>query len=229
MAAFDANCTAGINFAAAEDSIKINVTEISLQVDVTNSSVGNIPADLVKFLDPIINELLKGVIIPIVNKKFPGIPIPTVAGVDISGFSIKVEAGRLAVALDIDIHPSQLSIVQNRLNQRRLADAALPPGFSGPGFTATVREPAMTKWLNAFLPQITQEVNKISVPAISGKASGIHYSVDSIHVQGFNIDSSAFVFLPGKAVQVNLNDVEVSLPSTHFEIEKKDGGHLRQG
>ena len=62
----------------------------------------------------------------------------------------------------------------------------------------------MTKWLNAFLPQITQEGNKISVPAISGKASGINYSVDSIHVQGFNIDSSTFVFLPGKAVQVNL-------------------------
>ena len=85
----DANCTAGINFAAADDLIKINVTEISLQVDVTNSSVGNIPADLVKFLDPIINELLKGVIIPIVNKKFPGIPIPTVAGVDISDFRLK--------------------------------------------------------------------------------------------------------------------------------------------
>ena len=53
-------------------------------------------------LNPLINGFLDGYVIPNFNKDFPGIPIPSVSGVQIKNVQIQTLDGRVSVALSLD-------------------------------------------------------------------------------------------------------------------------------
>merc|ERR1719197_866125 len=99
---------------------------------------------------------------------------------------ITTNAGYLGVGLDITpqqllkvVPPPPTTVARKLIAARRLAN---PPGFSGPGVVATVGGAGLTKVLQGLLPQVVQKVNGITIPAMSGKASGISYSVNSIKI-----------------------------------------------
>jgi hypothetical protein len=98
---------------------------------------------------------------------------------------------------------------------------ANPPGFSGPGVVATVGGTGLNKILASLLPKIVSEVNGLTIPAMSGKASGVSYSVNAITLAGFAIGSSSITFSEDKGLVLALGGLSLQVPSTGFEIKKK--------
>ena len=64
------------------------------------------------------------------------------------------------------------------------------PQNDDPRFVGSVSASGLDKVLQDFLPQIVAEVNSLTVPAMSGKASGVDYSIDAIKLADFKIGSA---------------------------------------
>jgi hypothetical protein len=246
---FNASC--GLNFSnnpeSSGDYIKPTITILQIHLVVESTNVGLLPNAAIAVLDPLVNAFLKDVAIPQFNKKFPGFPLPTVSGFSISDFLITTNDGYIGVGLDILPSsyntPTQVDDVMNdddsgnvlelkreivhRNKQRKLISAratpmtANPPGFSGPGVIIGVGAPGLNKILSDLIPKIQKEVNGLVIPAMSGKASGIDYSINSITISGFTIGSSSLTFVQGKGLNLKLGGLGLSIPQTDFEIKKK--------
>ena len=231
------NGTCGLNFThtprSAGEFLTADISILEIHLVVESSNVGILPQAAIAIIDPLVDAFLKHVAIPAFNREFPGFPLPTVKGFPISNVLITTNAGYLGVGLDITPQQQQKKQQQQQQQQqrqqrhsvarklivgRRLAN---PPGFSGPGVVATVGGAGLTKVLQGLLPQVVQKVNGITIPAMSGKASGISYSVDAIKISGFAIGASKIEFVEGKGSAVTLGGLSLQLPSTGFKIKKK--------
>jgi hypothetical protein len=104
---------------------------------------------------------------------------------------------------------------------KRALVTANPPGFTGPGVVGTIGGQGLQKILNGLIPMIVKEVNGIVIPAMSGKASGIEYSIGAITVGGFTVGGSSLTFVEGKGLNLKLGGLGLALPSTSFQIKKK--------
>eukprot|EP00946_MAST-07B_sp_MAST-7B-sp1_P005354 g5354.t1 len=243
------NATCGLNFSSvpvdAGDYLKANISILQMHLVVESSEVGILPGAAIGLLEPLVNGFLKSVAIPYFNKKFPGFPLPTVKGFPISDFVITHANGFLGVGLDITPQQQELNAPQplpaprsERMGQNEIVGSAAappriarklisrrslanPPGFSGPGVVATVGGPGLDKILASLLPKIVSEVNGLKIPAMSGKASGISYSVDSITLGGFAVGSSSISFSENKGLVLALGGLSLQVPSTKFKIKKK--------
>ena len=115
---------------------------------------------------------------------------------------------------------------------------ANPPGFSGPGFTATLGGQALTKILTVIVQEITHFVNEqtINIPpcyrdwcAIDGVQLIInpdgraHGTEGDIPIRGFKIGTSKIAFVEGKGIQVTLGELYFDLPPTGFRVAKNIG------
>ena len=119
---------------------------------------------------------------------------------------------------------------------------ANPPGFSGPGFTATLGGPALTKILTVIVQEITHFVNEqtINIPPCYRDSCGIgggkdpvqliinpdgrgHGTEGDIPIRGFKIGTSKIAFVEGKGIQVTLGELYFDLPPTGFRIAKNIG------
>ena len=250
---FNASC--GLNFsnspAASGDYIKPSITIVKIKLVVESSNVGILANAAIALLGPLVDTFLQDVAIPAFNKEFPGFPLPTVAGFAISDFVITTNNGYLGVGLDIlpSTTLEEQTEIQPPLVSRKLIVArpavtkavtsqvtSNPPGFSGPGVIATVGGAGLNKLLKALIPKIVAEVNGITIPAMSGKASGIEYSIGAIAVSGFTIGTSSLTFVAGKGLNLRLGGLGLTIPSTSFDIKKKIlfthiscGGHFNGG
>jgi hypothetical protein len=241
------NATCGLNFSdaplASGDYLKPTISILKLHLVVESSQVGILPSAAIALLDPLVNGFLKSVAIPYFNRVFPGFPLPSVTGFPISDFIISHSDGYLGVGLDITPQqqnlppPPKTASVEKLLNEtsrkptvgpvrisRKLISRrylANPPGFSGPGVVATVGGTGLDKILASLLPKIVSKVNGLTIPAMSGKASGVSYSVDAITLAGFAIGSSSITFSENKGLVLALGGLTLQVPSTGFKIKKK--------
>ena len=215
---------------ASGDYIKANISNFDFKLNVASSNVGILPAAAIAILDPLVNGFLKNVAIPMFNKDFKGFPLPSLPNVNITDALITTVDGHVSVGLDIDIKQTQSSstFMDALIARRRTMGAQtddnvkhLPPGFTGPGLAVSVGGAGLTKILNAFVPQIVEAVNNITIPSMSGKADKIEYEIDSIKLSGFAISSSSIKFIPGRGLSLALSGLSLNVPWTHFRLSKK--------
>ena len=226
--AFNASC--GLNFSATPlksgDYVTAKITILKIHLVVLSSNVGILPNAAIALLDPLVNAFLEKVAIPAFNKEFPGFPLPSVSGFAISDFLITTNDGYISVGLDISSAPPAMQLSSAKQMVRKLMTPrtnvhANPPGFSGPGVVATVGGAGLNKLLKGLIPEIISKVNGLVIPAMSGKASGISYSIGAITISGFVIGTSSIQFVEGKGLELNLGNLGLQIPSTNFDIKKK--------
>ena len=96
-----------------------------------------------------------------------------------------------------------------------------PPGFNGPGVIVSIGGNGLNKILKGLLPKIISQINGMKIPPMSGKASGIEYSIGEIILNGFTIGQSSLTFVKGKGLNLILGGLGLQIPSTSFDIKKK--------
>merc|ERR1711871_442918 len=200
---------------SAGESIQVDFSAVSVNIKVGKSSVGRLPSEIVAIINPLVDTVLKDLIVPQMNKKFPGIPIPSTIGEKIKNVVIQSASRKVVVYADVDIN-----IGDNGNRVASLGAPPLPPHFYGAGFVGSVAQDGLQKWLAQVMPTIVKQVNQIQIPSMSGKQSGIDYKVDGTRIQGFSVGSSSIKFLPGRGVGATLSSVTVTIPSTKFSIWK---------
>ena len=146
---------------------------------------------------------------------------PRVVGVFCQKPSSTIDSGRLLLKM-----PNTTNVDAN------------PPGFSGPGFTATLGGQALTKILTVIVQEITHIVNEqtINIPPCyrdSCAIDGVQLIINpdgrgqgtegDIPIRGFKIGTSKIAFVEGKGIQVTLGELYFDLPPTGFRVAKNIG------
>ena len=196
--------------------IKLLATINDVKLAVISSSIGIIPNIAIPVLNPLVFQMLQ-LATAAFNTFFPGFPLPRLSGFDISNLLIETAHNQISVSLDIA--PTTLR-TPLQLQPTIPSPQALPPGFSGPGFSAVVGGQGLDKVLGALLPKLVAKVNGMTLPALSGVAKGITYETDPIHVANFNIDQSAIRTIAGEGILLSLKNISLAIPSTKFKLSK---------
>ena len=196
--------------------IKLLATINDVKLAVISSSIGIIPTIAIPVLNPLVFQMLQ-LATAAFNTFFPGFPLPRLSGFDISNLLIETAHNQISVSLDIA--PTTLN-TPLQLQPTIPSPQALPPGFSGPGFSAVVGGQGLDKVLGALLPKLVAKVNGMTLPALSGVAKGITYETDPIHVANFNIDQSAIRTIAGEGILLSLKNISLAIPSTKFKLSK---------
>jgi hypothetical protein len=202
----------------SDDFIKITLAVGNLNVHVNSSSVGPVPSVAVAVLAPMVEAFLK-LAVGAFNAVFPGFPLPTLSGFEVSNLLIATANQQISVALDITPVVGRPRLIIPQWNE--YAVRSLPPHFNTPGFQADVGGVALDKVLNSMLPKIIAQVNGMTLPALSGVAKGIMYKTDPIHVDHFSIGSSDITLVEKHGVLLSLRNMSLAIPSTAFNLSKK--------
>jgi hypothetical protein len=200
------------------DYIKLLLTFGRIDIAVITSSVGPIPTIALPVLNPLIMKILQ-IAATTFNTLFPGFPLPQLTGFNISNLLINTMNDRISISLNITPTKDREKLVIIPLLKKRLQQ--LPPGFSGPGFSAIVGEKGLNKVLQSMLPKLIKKVNNMTLPALSGIAKGITYETDPIKIRNFNIGDYTINIVNNEGIQLQLTNITLNIPLTKFKLSKK--------
>ena len=238
-----ANASTVLNFSQSETKagyIKIHATVVELYIDVGDTCGGSVTPALKKEINALVDGLCTNQVVPYINKIFPGIPIPTVSGFDLKNMTIKVMDAYLAVGVDIGASPAAriappappvllvaaASQPQQPPLQRKLLNSRLLPVNVNVGnlthgdFNLNVSHSAINKALALYLPSVIGQLGDVSVPAMSGKNSGVEWSTDATTVENIHIGNASISVVPNVGLTVTLSNIGLSIPSTSFKVSK---------
>ena len=223
------NASVGLSFsnvpAASGDFIKVKVGSTpTLHFDVVESALGPLPTGIINNLAPILNLIIRSFVVPYFNNVFPGFPLPALSGFKITGAAFATHQDSVGVSLNIAPTPHAFQQGPAALAAALMPASiirSLPPGFSGPGVIVTVGGSGLTKVLQGLVPDLVKAVNGMVIPAMSGQASGVSYTVNAIALSGFAIGSATISFASGQGLVLKLGGLSLNVPSTGFKIQKK--------
>lgn len=185
IATANANGSTVLNFSRSEDRqgyVKITATVVELYIDIQSTCEGGtVSSALKEEINRLIDALCTDQVIPFINNKFPGIPIPAVAGFTLSNMTTLVMDQYLQVGVDLGAAP--LLVETDKAPTRRDTTKSTTTVTHG-DFNINASTAAMKKALGIYLPIILSQLGNVAVPAMSGEASGVKWSTAATSVVG---------------------------------------------
>ena len=218
---FGKQITTGPNAGRIPATVKITETS----TDLLASYIGDIPPN--PFFNVIVKAITTNIIAPQFNKNFPGIYFPKVEGVTLTEMVIQnlknnVLTVPATIAFDDDLADD---LERRRLlieEARRRLTSALADGVAG--VNMAVEQTGLQKAVDNFSPYLSQQLNSIGVPDISGgfSAAGtsFRYSVEGIKLRGFSFSKSSSSFKAESGPVLSLSGIALNIPSSSFTIKK---------
>ena len=223
IATANANGSTILNFSKSEDragNIKIQAKVIELYIDIQSTCDGGSVSPALKVeINGLIDALCTDQVIPFINNKFPGIPIPTLAGFVLYNMTTTVMDKYLQVGLDIGS--------ESVFGSPRIQGGAPPPpprqfatAITHGDFNINASTTAIKKAINIYLPKLISQLGNIAVPAMSGEADSIKWSTAATSVEDIHIGQATIDVLPNVGVAITLSKISLAIPSTAFEVSK---------
>ena len=122
----------------------------------------------------------------------------------------------------VDVDASSLAIKKKNILSSSL-NGTLPFIQNNGDFNITTSLNSIQKIAKIYVPIVTKQLSNLQVPAMSGTNGGIKWSTSSTKINNIHLNSNNVMIniIPNVGISISLKDINLSIPSTSFEVSKR--------